>query len=368
MIVRGVEIRNFRNIAKAELSFSSTFNLITGRNAQGKTNLLEAIYLFSLGRSFRTRSLEEAIRFGEEYFFAKLEGTSDAGVDFTLEAGAERGGRTKVSSNGKKASGLAEIVGIIPGVIFVAEDILLAAGPPAERRAYLDYTAAQISPEHLRRIKEYRGALRQRNALLERAAREGTAPAGIEPWDAVLAEKGAAIVQMRLETMREIEMRARTLLDEILGDAAGFGMRYVCSFNPSGKEYGEALREALSRVREAERRRGYTMAGPQFDDAQIFLEESEIRRFGSQGRKRLAALVLKLSQALTILDKRGEKPVVLLDDIFSELDRETAERVKGHLADSYQSFITTPRPEEFGAAGPGAARFTVESGVITPAG
>ena len=154
---------------------------------------------------------------------------------------------------------------------------------------------------------------------------------------------------MRLETMRELEARARTLLGEILGDAGGFGMRYVCSFNPSGKEPGEALREALARVREAERRRGYTMAGPHYDDVQIFLEASEIRRFGSQGRKRLAALVLKLSQALTILDKRGEKPVVLLDDIFSELDRETAERVREHLADSYQSFITTPRPEEFGA-------------------
>jgi len=94
VIVRGADIVNFRNIAKAELSFSPTFNLITGRNAQGKTNLLEAIYLFSLGRSFRTRSLDEVIRFGEEYFFAGLEGRSDAGVGFTIEAGAERGGRT----------------------------------------------------------------------------------------------------------------------------------------------------------------------------------------------------------------------------------------------------------------------------------
>lgn len=368
MIVRGVRLVNFRNIAQAELSFSPAFNLITGRNAQGKTNLLEAIYLFSLGRSFRTRNLDEAIRFGEEYFFARLDGRSDAGVDFTLEAGAERGGRTKVSSNGRKASGLAEIVGIIPGVIFVAEDILLASGPPAGRRAYIDYTAAQISPQYLRGIKEYRGALRQRNALLERAARECAAPAGIEPWDAALAEKGGAIVRMRLETMREIVARARTLLGEILGDAAGFDMKYVCSFNSADREPAEALAEALARVREAERRRGYTMAGPQYDDIRIFLEDAEIRRFGSQGRKRLAALVLKLAQALTILDRRGERPVVLLDDIFSELDRETAERVRAHLADSYQSFITTPRPEEFGDAGPAAARFTVDSGVIAPAG
>jgi len=367
VIVRGVEVANFRNIAKAKLTFSPSFNLITGRNAQGKTNLLEAIYLFSLGRSFRTRSIDEAIGFGAEYLFARLEGRSDSGVDFTLEAGVERGGRTKVSSNGKKISGLSEIVGIMPGVIFVAEDILLASGPPAGRRAYLDYTAAQISAAYLRGIKEYRGVLRQRNALLERAARECGSPEGIEPWDAALAEKGAAIVRMRLDTMREIEARAGALFAEILGESAGFEMRYVCSFNGAGKDPGEALREALARVREAERRRGYTMAGPQYDDAQIFLESAEIRRFGSQGRKRLAALVLKLAQALTILERRGERPVVLLDDIFSELDRETADRVREHLADSYQSFITTPRPEEFGAPGPGAARFTVEAGAIAPA-
>jgi len=364
VIVRGVDIINFRNIAKAALSFSPAFNLVTGRNSQGKTNLLEAIYLFSLARSFRTRSLEEAIRFGEEYFFCRLAGTSDSGVDFEIEAGLERSGRTKVSINGKRAAGLSEVIGVMPGVIFVAEDILLAAGPPAGRRAYLDYTAAQISPLYLREIKEYRLVLRQRNALLERAARECAAPAGIEPWDDALAAKGAGIVRIRLEAMREIETRAARLFGDIAGVPGGFSMQYVCSFNPAGREPEEALRQALARVRDAERRRGYTLAGPHYDDVQIFLESVELRRYGSQGRKRLAALVLKLAQALAILEKRGEKPVVLLDDIFSELDRETAGRVREHLADSYQSFITTPRPDEFGRLPEGTRLFTVEAGAI----
>lgn len=367
MIVRGIDIVNFRNIAKAALSFSPTFNLITGRNAQGKTNLLEAIHLFSLGRSFRTRSLEETIRFGEEYLFCRLSGTADSGVDFDIEAGVERAGRVKVSINGKKVAGLSEILGIIPSVIFVAEDILLAAGPPAGRRTYLDYTAAQISPLYLRELREYRGILRRRNVILEKAAREGAAPEGIEPWDAALVAKGASIVKIRIDTMHEIETRAETLLAEIMNEDSGFDMEYVCSFDPSGAEPKEALERALARVREAERRRGFTMAGPHYDDVQIFLEAAELRRYGSQGRKRLAALVLKLAQALTILERRGEKPVVILDDIFSELDRQTAQRVREHLTDSYQSFLTTPRPEEFGELPAAAARFVVESGTVSAA-
>jgi DNA replication and repair protein RecF len=364
VIIRGVDITNFRNIARATLAFSPSFNLIEGRNAQGKTNLLEAIYLFCLGRSFRTRSLDEAVRFGEEFFFVKIAGTSDSGVDFEMEAGYERGGRARVTINGKRAAGFADAVGVIPGVIFAPEDILLSSGPPAGRRAYLDYTAAQISPLFLRDIKEYRGVLRQRNALLERAALECGPPEGVEPWDEALAAKGAAIVRMRLETMREIAGRGEKLFGEILGAKSDFCMEYACSFNPALKEPEGALREALARVRETERRRGYTMVGPHYDDVRIFLEGAELRRYGSQGRKRLAALVLKLAQALTILERRGEKPVVMLDDIFSELDQGTAGRVREHLAGGYQSFITTPRADEPGVPGDGAARFAIEAGSV----
>ncbi|MDD4857702.1 MAG: DNA replication and repair protein RecF [Candidatus Krumholzibacteria bacterium] len=366
MIIRGVDITNFRNIARATIAFSPSFNLIEGRNAQGKTNLLEAIYLFCLGRSFRTRSLDEAVRFGEEYFFVKIAGTSDSGVDFEMEAAYEREGRARVSINGKRAAGFADAVGVIPGVIFVPEDILLASGPPAGRRAYLDYTAAQISLMFLRDIKEYRLVLRQRNALLERAARDCAQPEGIEAWDEAVAAKGAAIVRMRLETIGEIARRAEKFFGEIVGEPGGFRMEYACSFSPTLKEPETELREALARAREAERRRGYTMAGPHYDDVRIFLEGAELRRYGSQGRKRLAALVLKLAQALAILERRGERPVVMLDDIFSELDRDTAARVREHLTGGYQSFITTPRANEPGVPGDAAARFAIEAGSVSP--
>lgn len=362
MIVHGIELTNFRNIRAAALSFSPRANVITGRNAQGKTNLLEAIHLFSLGRSFRTRSLEETIRFGEEYFFARLAGRSDGGVDFRIEIGLERDGRTKVGVNGAKASGIAEIIGMIPSVIFAAEDVLLATGPPAGRRAYLDYTAAQVSPAFLRDLKDYRRILRHRNALLEGASRDRREPDGLAAWDEALAAKAASIVAVRREVLGEVAERAGAILADIMPGSSGFEMAYLCSFDAGAEDPAAALREALERAREAEIRRGLTLAGPHYDDVAIGLDSVELRRYGSQGRKRLVALVLKLAQALTIMDKRGERPVVLLDDIFSELDRETVERTRRHLTAGYQSFVTTPRPDELGPAGPETAFFRVEAG------
>ena len=362
MIIKGIDVTNFRNIEKASLSFAPGLNVITGANAQGKTNLLEAIHLFSLGRSFRTRSLEEAIRFGEEYFLCRLAARSDQGVDFHIEIGLERDGRPRASANGKKAAGISDIIRVIPSVIFTAEDVLIAAGPPANRRAYLDYTAAQISPAYFQDLKEYRRTVRHRNALLERASRGGGSPEGLDAWDEALIQRASAVVKARRDMLAEIEGRARGILGEVLRGASGFAMTYDCSFDPAGDNAAEGLREALARVRETELRRGYTMAGPHYDDVSIYLDEIELRRYGSQGRKRLVALVLKLAQALTIMDKRGERPVVLLDDIFSELDSETVGRVREHLTESYQSFVTTPRPDELGPEPAGAAFFRVERG------
>ena len=140
-------------------------------------------------------------------------------------------------------------------------------------------------------------------------------------------------------------------------------MQYSCSFDLSGDETKEALREALLRTREQEERRGYTLVGPHYDDIRIFLDDRELKRYGSQGRKRLAAIVLKLAQAWAIMERRAERPIVLLADIFSELDDETARSVNGLLSDRYQSFITTPRTEDF--IDVEAFRFAVEEGVVT---
>ncbi|MCK4236634.1 MAG: DNA replication/repair protein RecF [Candidatus Krumholzibacteria bacterium] len=365
MIVRGLDATNFRNIKRASLTFSETFNLITGLNAQGKTNLIEAIHFFSLGRSFRTRRADDAIMFGEEYSFLRLHGRSDLGVEFRIEVGMDRGGRVKASVDGKRLGGLSEIIGIVPTVIFTPDDVSLASGPPRRRRLYLDYTTAQISPAFLGDIKEYRKILKQRNSLLRDSAELGIENDEIDSWNDMLARRGASIVRGREKTLSEIAKRAGALYREILPGGDELKISYVCSFNPEGKDPEEALREALVKVKESEKRRGYTLAGPHYDDISVFLGSSGLRRYGSQGRKRLTAIVLKLTQAAIIMKRRRERPVVLLDDIFSELDNETAARVRELLSDTYQSFITSPRPEDFRLGAEGAAYFRVEKGQFT---
>jgi DNA replication and repair protein RecF len=364
LIVESLHLSSYRNIEEATLEFSDRFNFITGRNAQGKTNLLEAIHLFSLGRSFRTRRASEMIRFGSEHFFLRLTGRSDSGVAFRLEMGQERSGRTRLSVNGRQMNSVSEIIGFMPSVIFTPGDVELSSGPPAGRRVYLDYTAAQVSPGFLADLKEYRQALKQRNSLL-RAAAAGAAldESQLCAWDEALARKGTAVVRGRVEMLGVVAGRAREIFGEVLGQADGLELEYRCSYDPEGTGE-ESLLGALLAARESERRRGYTMAGPHYDDVVMRIGGEDVRRYASQGRRRLLAVVLKLAQADVIMSRRGERPVVLLDDIFSELDPGVAAGVRKMLSDRYQSFITSPREEDFPGDIPGAARLDVEKGVF----
>lgn len=365
MIVESLHLNSYRNIEDATLEFSERFNYITGRNAQGKTNLLEAIHIFSLGRSFRTRRATELIRFGSEHFFLRLTGRSDSGVEFRLEMGQERSGRTKLSINGKQAGGISEIIGFMPSVIFTPRDVDLSSGPPSGRRVYLDYTAAQVSPGFLADLKEYRKALKQRNSLLRAAAAGGILDdTQLGVWDEALARKGAAVVRGRAEILEVIGERASSIFAEVLNREDGLELAYRCSYDQeTGGE--ESLRAALLAARENEKKRGYTLAGPHYDDVMMKIDGEDVRKFASQGRKRLLAVVLKLAQADVIMSRRGERPVVLLDDIFSELDPGIVSGVRKMLSDRYQSFITSPRGKDFPGDIPGAFRYEVEKGVFS---
>ncbi|MDD3642989.1 MAG: DNA replication/repair protein RecF [Candidatus Krumholzibacteria bacterium] len=365
MIVERLELSGFRNIESAHLSFSGTFNYITGRNAQGKTNLLEAIHLFSLGRSFRTRRASEMVGFGSGRFFLRLSGRSDSGVGFRIEAGLERGGRVRAAVNGTALGGMGELVGLLPSVLFTPADSELAAGPPAARRLYLDYTAALISPEFLDRYRQYRSALRQRNALLREAAAGGRLDERqLDAWDLVMAQSGAAVIRGRIETLGILEARARDICSTVIG-GDGLELVYTPSFGPRPEEAETTILETLASTRETEARRGYTLSGPHCDDMAIRAGGVDLRRYGSQGRLRLTAIALRLAQAAVILERRGERPIVLLDDLFSELDAQVADGVRAVLSDRYQSFITSPRPEDVPAGRGGGSWLTVKAGVFS---
>jgi DNA replication and repair protein RecF len=367
MIIKEIRAVNFRNIAGAELAFSGSFNFISGRNAQGKTSLLEAIHLFSLGRSFRTSKAAEMISFGKDYFYLKLWCESDTGICLDIELSLEQGGRIRAKVNGDRQPGVSSIIGLIPSVIFTPGDVELSAGPPAGRRLFADYTAAQISPSFLGDLKEFRRILAQRNSLLRKISAGEGETGELTSWNSAFVEKGAAVARGRQEILSGLAEKAARIYDEIRGGER-FALDYRCSFGKGGSVLEDSLAEALARVAESEKRRGYSLAGPQFDDIALTLDEIDLRKYGSQGRRRLAAIVMKLAQAETIMEKRAERPVVLLDDIFSELDLETATGVRRLLSEGHQSFITSPRKEHLEMEGEGAMEMVVEGGVFEAEG
>jgi len=363
LVVKRIRLVNFRNIAEADLTFSGSFNFIFGRNAQGKTNLLEALHLFSLGRSFRTSRRVDMISFGADYSFLSMEAVSDNGVTFVLDIGFDRDGSIRVNQNKKKVAGVSEIIGLIPSVIFTPEDIALAGGEPRHRRFFLDYTASQISASYLRLLKNFKRALKQRNALLKSIA-NGGAPDGIEEWNEAYAEYSLELVEGRVEVLEKITPRVREQFAHIAGGGAGIELVYTCSFDTGSGSLKEDLRQTMEDVFDAEKRRGYSLVGPQYDDLRISINGNDVRRYGSQGQKRMVSIVLKLAQAVAIMEERGERPVVLLDDIMSELDDEKARKLRSLLSDSYQSFLTSPHMEDFPEEMDGAAFFIVEGGVV----
>jgi DNA replication and repair protein RecF len=362
MRINRVEITNFRNIREASIEFSPGFNFITGLNAQGKTNLLEALYLFSLGRSFRTRNREEMIALGARFFFRRISVESDSGVEYILEIGVERGGRSRVKVNGERVRGFYSIIGLMPGVIFTPRDVDMVSGPPGQRRTFLDYTASQISAGFLGNLKEYRQVLRQRNSQLKEVS-IGKGDEIMGALDRMLVDKAEELVKGRKRVLGEVRKKASEMFEYVFTGGEDLEMEYISSINPGNESYSDVLLSSIEKTRDEEIRRGYTLKGPHYDDIGISIGRLLLRKYGSQGRKRLVAIVMKMAQASVITDKRGERPVVLLDDIFSELDDGVSAKVKDFLSERYQNFITSP--VEIGIRNRGkAGKFIIHKGII----
>lgn len=363
MRIRNIVIENFRNIEGSRLELSPALNFINGRNGQGKTNLLEAIYLFSMGRSFRTRKRDEMIKLGEDSTYLQATVESDGGIKNRIEVGLERGGGSRVSVNGQRLKGFSFLIGMVPGVIFTPEDVTLTTGPPAERRLYIDYTASQLSEGFVEDLKEYKRILKQRNAVLkEIQAGEGGREV-LGAIDRVMAGRAGALIAGREMVMEDVVRRAEKVFSSVFSGEEELGMRYVSSVGSGFDGYAERFLDSLSAARDEEISRGYTARGPHCDDIKISLGGLSLRKYGSQGRKRLIAIVLKMVQASVIRDRKGERPVVLLDDIFSELDIGVSESVKDFLSDNYQNFITSPVDLDFPEDG-SFRRFNIEKGCI----
>lgn len=375
MYLSRLHLRNYRNFADQAVELPPQGVAIIGDNGQGKTNFLEAIYYLEIFRSFRGAPDDQLVRFGEEVF--RVEGTlrDEEGHERTLAAAFERRRRKKkVTANGAEPERLSDALGGVGAVIFSPSDVEIVSGGPGERRRFLDIVLSLAEPGYLVALQRFRQALFQRNTLL----RQSAAPGLVAAWNPGLVAAGSRVVAARA---RWVAARAEGFATHYLHVSGG--QSGAIGFEPSvdGWEEGtmpepetvaEHFREALDRVADREQRRGMTLVGPHRDDLRFTVQSPtgaalDLRTYGSGGQQRTAAIAARMVEAETIRETRGRESVILLDDVFAELDPGRSQRIVEWIdrEKGGQVILTSPKPSDFQFHGSTLPRWTIRGGVVS---
>lgn len=334
MNIEKIRLTGFRNISSLELSPSEGVNVIYGENAQGKTNLLEAIWMTTGFKSFRSSKDSELVGFGRN--FAKVEVNYNNGQR-THEVEINITNRRNVKLNGIGLKSPAEMIGKFNAVIFSPDFMSIVKEGPGERRSFLDTSICQLTPSYSGELKEYNRALTQRNAVLKS---ENPDKAVLDILDVQLAVHGEKIVKLRKRYLEVLTPFISEIYSGLSSGKEELTLSYIQKHNESGKENIEDL---LKKSREKDIIIGTTSVGPHRDDTQIRINGIGARDYGSQGQQRSCAIALKLAEAAVIAEKTGIKPVILLDDVMSELDESRQDYILNHIGDR-QVFITCCDP------------------------
>ena len=342
-----------------------------GSNGQGKTNLLEAIYLLAIGKSPRAstdREMVSADALDDFRVHAQVAGDiatsgGDVRLQVDLSSGAsdspapsppasetERAPRRihktfRVNGVPKRSS---DFVGILKAVSFAAEDLDLISGPPSLRRRYADILVSQITPLYTRELQEYQRALTQRNHLLKSVRVRDSQPAELDFWDTQLAISGGRVVSARARAIRALDETARVIHSELSGSPAPLSLSYAPSVEVEerhdAREISRRLLDAIRSNRRREIAAGFSLIGPHRDDFTAAIDGMEVGAYASRGQSRIVALAMKMGEARLIEDATGERPVILLDDVMSELDPARRKSVFDRTEKYEQVIVTTAEP------------------------
>ncbi len=350
MIIEKVKVRQWRNIEHFEWQPHSRANLLLGDNAQGKTNLLEAIFLCATSKSLRPgASPEDMIRAGQEQARISVSVRHD-GDDLArdIEFHLLRDGSKELYLNQKRARPFSKVLGQLSVVLFVPEDLSLVKAGPAARRSWLDLEISQASPQYLAALSEYQRALKQRNAAIRMVNEERSTWDSVTAFDPSLIQNGVEVMMKRQAAMAEITPIAQELQAQVSGEKESLGLSYICSVQgpATGKlddvdSLSQAFAAALKARAREEAARGSTLSGPHRDDLEILLDGKPARLFASQGQQRTTALALKLAEVKYLRKHLGENPVLLLDDLLSELDLGRQKALLSHLEEHVQTFVSS---------------------------
>ncbi len=360
MLIRRLRLEHFRNIRELDLELAPGRTVLHGDNGQGKTNILEALFMLAAAKSVRARHEREivSLKSDAEIPYARVEAEVQKSggaeelltIDIVLQRtpggpggeGTHLQKRVRVNGVNRSAAGL---VGEVQAVLFEPQDVELVFGPPSARRRYLDLTLSQVDARLFRSLREYNRVLAQRNSLLK-AIRERRA--GVDElayWDEGLVTAGAVVVGARGMALERLGALASVAHGELTAGSERLDLTYVPSLagalEAGDDEMSALFKEALAEGREREVAQGTTLVGPHRDDFVFTVGGANLATFGSRGQQRLATLALKLAEARFMEERSGEPPVLLLDDVLSELDparrRYLTERVERHA----QAIITT---------------------------
>lgn len=350
MLVTRVTLNNFRNLDEIQVAVSPRINILLGRNGQGKTNFLEGLSYLALGRSWRTSRDRELIRFGEDSSYVCVEGRDDAGDSIRLEAALTREGTKRIRVDGQPLVRQADLVGNLSVVRFDPEEVELAKGGPEHRRRFLDYTLSLCSAEYFRDLLDYRRAVAQKNRLLKQ--RRGPIHAELDVWDAEIVKYGVPLLRMRAAMREPLELHTREAYAELAPEGGRLDLEIESTVGvmggggvPDEHDVRVAFETRLGEKRADEIAQRQALVGPHRDQLEVKLRARAVRRFGSQGEKRSASIALKLAQGELLYERTRRRPVVLLDDIFSELDQVRTEALQRRLHREHQLFIATARTD-----------------------
>lgn len=346
MRIRRLFFRNIRNHVETELFAAERVNVITGLNGQGKTSILEAISLCSLTRSFVLNQDAALLRRGEGGLVARLEGVSDYGAPRRIEVRYSGEVGKSIELDGSPATNAAQVIGSAPTVVLSPDLKSITGGPPTQRRRFLDLVLSQAKRRYLEDLMQYRRLLKQRNAIISMARRQGKGidPVLIEPWDEGLIDRGARLMHERTKFLEEFAPILRETADEVAVGADEVSIAYapdsVEGPMKSINDYRDALWLRSKEVRRNEVRRGTTLFGPHRDDFTMMINGGDVRISASQGQHKTLLIGLKVAEFHYLARQCAETPVILLDDIFGDLDARRAERVYDITRNLAQVFIT----------------------------
>jgi len=344
-----VQLLEFRNYRTLSYRPEPRVNLLTGRNAQGKTNLLEALGVLLIGRSFRTSRLAELPSWGSEA--AVLSG------ELQRSEGVRSVRRTIQRQENGNWYATGETCPWARVIVFGWQDLAILHGAPVARRMFIDGFAARLYAGHLPALVRYRRLIGQRNRLLQSRATADR----LAPWDEQVAVVGMELIDRRRRAVAILQTELARVYPAISGEAPKVEVGYRCVVGQATEP--AALVAALERARPVEMRRGQTLIGPHRDDLTIELDGVDARAFGSRGQQRLLALALRVAEVLPVSEAAGTAPVLLLDDALSELDPGVRDNVLREIQTAEQVFLTSPEPLSLS----GAARWVVEGGGIAAA-